>query len=394
MDLGGRLYDLARLRRTVAILDLLDRFGLVAALRPTRAELVGRCPLPEHAGDRSNRQAFRVHPTKGCWRCFSHCGGGDVVELAARLQGGSYAAAARVLADIERRSTVQQAPLSTPAHRPGPRPLFRPYPRELRLQSDHPFLRLKGILPATARQLEAGWWPLGGFLAGCVAVRLHDRDGRPLGYAGRRLDHSDIARWGKWKLPAGLPKQKLLFNWHRTLPLAGNEPLIVVEGPFDAMRVHQAGFPAVVALLGTQLSASQLALLRRACRQRCILLMMDGDHAGNEAAQRIADLLPPDTVRVARLPLQHGPADLTDELLRAIIDRGLSGPAAAPAGPERGLPRTELASTPPPATGAHRTTPPHPSSPAATSTSCTKPRSSDHGCSQQVSHRPRQDPSA
>jgi DNA primase len=141
--MGWRKHDLFRLRQAVGLLDLLDAYGLRDALRTSRGELVGACPLPGHAGDRSNRQAFRVSPAKGCWRCFTHCGGGDVVELAARLQGGSYAAAARVLADIEGRSTVRRPPRPPFAPQLSPSTSFQPYVKELVLRADHTFLRGK-----------------------------------------------------------------------------------------------------------------------------------------------------------------------------------------------------------------------------------------------------------
>jgi len=307
-------YDLSRLRQVVPIIDLLERCGLREQLHPSRGELVGPCPLPGHSGDRSNRSAFRVNPARNCWHCFSHCGGGDSVELAARLQGGDYAAAARLLASIEgnglpRLPRPQAPPLC-------PMQPFRPYTRRLALLADHPFLHGKGIRPSTAACFESGFWPRQGFLDGCIGVRLHDVDGRPLGYAGRRLEPDAIARWGKWRLPSGMPRRELLFNWHRVWPQAATAPMIVVEGPFDAMRVHQAGFTAVVALLGTQLSAAQLSLLQPLRR---IVLLLDGDQAGGRAARQIATTLSPGRAIVVQLPSDRGPPDLTDDQLRAIL---------------------------------------------------------------------------
>jgi len=192
-----------------------------------------------------------------------------------------------------------------------PRPAaaaFSPYTRRLDLEADTPFLRQKGIRCATAHTFEAGLWRGPGFLANCVGVRLHDTQGRPLGYAGRRLDPDKARRFGKWKLPPRLPKRDLLYNAHRALPQALRR-LAVVECPWGAMRLAQVGLPAV-ALLGTQLFEAQRSLLRDAAR---IVLLLDGDPAGRHAAIRCADLLSP-TVDVHMVDLPDGadPDDLSD----------------------------------------------------------------------------------
>jgi len=312
----ARRYDLHRLKRAVSITEVLAHYGLDADLRRQRGELVGPCPLPGHDGDRDNRSALRVHVEKGVWHCLTHCGGGDVVKLVALLEGGDYAAAARSLAAIE--DGVRTAPRrrTTAPPRRSPTPgRFVPYTKALRLRPEHPLLRDRGVRQRTARTFEAGWWPLSGWLAGCVGVRLHDPQGRPLGYAGRRVDPDDADRLGKWKMPSNLPKADLLFNWHRARPHL-ERGVVVVEGPFDAMRVWQAGWRPVVALLGTELSAAQRALLATAPR---VLVMLDGDDAGRHGARRLVSALASRPTYVVRLPQGRDPADLDDEALRLML---------------------------------------------------------------------------
>lgn len=307
----SRLYDLARLKRAVSVGAVLAHYGLNERLRPRARELVGRCPLPDHAGDRDNRDAFHLHPGRGLWRCTTHCGGGDLVALVAHLEGGSHAAAARALARIDQRP----GPLPPPWHpddRAPPTDPFRPYTKTLRLDAAHAFLRARGVRPETAAHFEAGHWPLGGFLRGCVAARIHDPAGNPLGYAGRRLAQEDVERYGKWTLPRGIPKARLLYNWHRAQHYL-RRGLVLVEGPWDAMRVHQAGFPNVVALWGTDLSPDQHALIQQA---PSAVLLLDGDTAGRTAAPRCAAALHPRPVRIVALPQGQDPADLTDQAIR------------------------------------------------------------------------------
>jgi DNA primase len=68
--------------------------------------------------------------------------------------------------------------------------------------------------------------------------------------------------------------------------------MIVVEGFFDSMRVHQAGFPNVVALMGARLSAAQKDLL--ANQFSGVVLMLDGDPTGRAAMAQVAAQLRPE----------------------------------------------------------------------------------------------------
>jgi len=310
-------HDFARLKQVIGIVEVLVHFGLDARLREQHGELVGPCPLPGHGGGRDNRRAFQVNPDKGVWRCLSHCGGGDIVRLAVLMEGGSYAAAARVLVQVE----AGGAPLPRRHGAPSlPRAsvtsTFVPYTKRLSLEPDHPLLRARRLRPDTCGAFEAGWWPLGGFLRGCVAVRLRDLTGSPLGYAGRRVDADEHGR-GKWKFPPRLPRAELLFNWHQARQHA-RAGLIVVEGPWDAMRVHQAGYRGVVALWGAAASPPQLRLLGQTTR---IVLMLDGDSAGRAASDRLATALRPTPVTTVDLPDDQDPADLAGRELHAYLAR-------------------------------------------------------------------------
>lgn len=312
----ARRYDLRRLKRTVGITEVLASYGLDVDLLAQHGELVGACPLPEHQGDRNNRGAFRVCPSTGLWNCQTHCGGGDIVELVAVMEHGDYAAAARRLDHLQARvspNARHHHRLSHRKHRPSAS--FSPYTKTLRLVPDHGYLRARGLQTPTAIAFEAGWWPLRGFLEGCIGVRLHDPQGAPLGYAGRRVMPKEAQRFGKWKLPRALPKGNILFNWHRARPLL-KRTLIVVEGPFDAMRLWQAGYRAVVALLGSSATPSQQALLSTAPN---VIVALDGDATGRDGARNVARTLTATSVTVVDLPNGYDPANLPNEHLHRML---------------------------------------------------------------------------
>ena len=99
------------------------------------------------------------------------------------------------------------------------------------------------------------------------------------------LEVRDLRRWLK-TYPAG---------WFWTPSQRPISPLIVVEGPFDRLTLLAAGFEAeeVAALVGTALRASQIP-----AQVRSLLLALDGDQGGREAAQRLMQQLQLNQVRV------------------------------------------------------------------------------------------------
>lgn len=301
--------DFQRLKRTVSIEQVLADRGLLGQLKRRGARLVGPCPI--HHGDNPN--AFVVNSTKNIWRCFTGCdAGGDVVELVRRLEAGSYKRAASYLATLAGAPTPARNRLTLP---PQSRP-FRPFTRRLPLDPAAPFLQQKGIRPPTARRFEVGTFHGSGMLVGCVAVRLFDPQGRPLGYAGRRIDPDKARTHGKWRFPSGLPRNTLLYGYHQVAPLL-HLGVVLVECPWGVLRLAQLGIPAV-ALLGTHLSPTQATLLQNL---PIVAAMMDGDKAGRTAARKIRQRLPRNAT-VIDLPEGLDPDDLTDqELIARIRDR-------------------------------------------------------------------------
>ncbi len=99
------------------------------------------------------------------------------------------------------------------------------------------------------------------------------------------LEQQGLRRWLK-TYPAG---------WFWTPLSRPISPLIVVEGPFDRLALLSAGFEAeeVMALLGTTLRASQIP-----AHVHSLLLALDADQGGREAAQRLMQQLQLNQVRV------------------------------------------------------------------------------------------------
>ena len=68
---------------------------------------------------------------------------------------------------------------------------------------------------------------------------------------------------------------------------------MIVEGFFDAVKLHQHGCRKVVALMGSSLSAAQEDLIREHTNgQSQVIVMLDEDDAGRDGRDDIAARLP------------------------------------------------------------------------------------------------------
>jgi DNA primase len=116
---------------------------------------------------------------------------------------------------------------------------------------------------------------------GMVVVPVHSPDGIPVGLVGRSISDK------KFKNSTNLPRNKTMFNIHRAKRIGDH--VIVVESSFDAIRVHQAGFPNVVATLGGHVSQDNIKLLNRYFNK--IIIMTDADKAGRELGYVLSNKL-------------------------------------------------------------------------------------------------------
>jgi len=149
--------------------------------------------------------------------------------------------------------------------------------RELRdLNPDHAYLVARGLTIPTIKTFGVGYCKRG-LMRGRIAIPIHDEHGDLVAYAGRAIENAPAEPTGKYRLPDGFKKSFVLFNLHRAREHASGG-LIVVEGFFDAMKLHQAGHENVVALMGSTVSREQEELL--AAHTDRLALMFDGDEAG------------------------------------------------------------------------------------------------------------------
>lgn len=103
---------------------------------------------------------------------------------------------------------------------------------------------------------------------------------------------------------------------------------IVVEGFFDCLRVHQAGYRNVVALMGVSLSEMQEKILLERFPQ--LVLMLDGDEAGRRASQQLVGRLAGKVaVAVTEMASGRQPDQLSSEEVQRVLQTANVAPRRA-----------------------------------------------------------------
>ncbi len=302
--------DFAAIKQSVPLAPLLRRYQ-VKLRRSGRDQYRGGCPI--HGGE--SRDAFHANLTKNVFHCFSCGAHGTVLDFVAAMDRCSLRQAALKLAcAISEPITLTAAPLCPKQLVTKKISSSAPLGFTLRgVDTTHPYLASRGIETPTAVQFGVGFYRGSGMLAGRLVIPIHNERGELVAYCGRAIDESQP----RYRFPSGFAKSEFVFNLHRAAA-AGQQTAVVVEGFFDCLKVHQAGVPAVIALMGAELYEPQKSALLR--HFRSIILMLDGDAAGRRATAAItAQIRPYASVRVIHLADRVQPDQLTADAAREIL---------------------------------------------------------------------------
>lgn len=154
---------------------------------------------------------------------------------------------------------------------------------------------------------------LSGELVGFCAVDL-------LGFDEWCYRHpsSDPKEYKKTRLPLHFKKSKYLFGYDDCRK--GADILSITEGPREVMKFWQEGFPDTVGVEGCTLSGAQMRMIAELAPKE-VALVFDGDAAGRNATEKIADklkgLVP---VRKGRTPDGLDPKNLDSKIIGNLLD--------------------------------------------------------------------------
>ncbi len=359
--------------------DIVAVIGQHVKLRKAGHNHKGLCPFHQE-----KTPSFNVNADKGFFYCFGCQKKGDIFTFVMELEGRSFVEAAEslagrigVLIPNERTSSdLQRSQRSRRGEMLKVSALARDFYRDALARTEgrraRDYLSKRGISAEISERFALGfapdeWGELGDHLrkqgasvAAATAAglliprksgsgtydRFRDRvmcpvmnsAGDCVGFSGRRLvDKAEQNNDGKTgakyiNSPESdlYKKSRLLFGLNLARDgFRERGRAILVEGNFDVIHMHQAGFNETIAPLGTALTDQQATRIRRMVES--VVLLFDGDDAGRKATLKSLQVLLGANleVRIATLPPGIDPDDLIrtngQEALAEILNRAQPG---------------------------------------------------------------------
>jgi DNA primase len=297
--------DFKAVKAAVTMEQVLLHYALLDQFKRSGDSLSGPCPI--HKG--SNPTQFRISVSKNIWHCFSECKhGGNVLDFISEIENVSIHAAAlkaiewfhldfEAMAANAKKEKEEQGEGNASAPKPVPKqPAEAPEnitpnkPLKFRLEKlerQHPYLTERGLSLETVIDFGVGHCSKG-MMAGRIAIPIHTLDGEVVAYVGRFPGEPPDGT-PKYKLPQGFRKSLELFNIDRAVKEPADTPLVIVEGFFGCMALHQLSHRKVAALMGSSMSPTQEETIRRHTnRHSRVILMLDEDEAGQAGREDIA----------------------------------------------------------------------------------------------------------
>jgi DNA primase len=148
---------------------------------------------------------------------------------------------------------------------------------------------------------------------------IHDAQGRPVGMGGRLLPGVETFLPGKYVNSPETPlfrKSHLLYGLDlakEAIHKSKIKTALVMEGYTDVIIAHQFGFQNAVAVLGVALGEAHIKILKRFVDR--IILVLDGDEAGQKRANEVLELFVAEQVdlRILTLPDELDPCDFLQQ---------------------------------------------------------------------------------
>ena len=326
-----------------------DVVGQYVTLRRSGSNLFGLCPFH---GEKT--ASFSVAPDKGIYYCFGCHKGGSVINFQMEIEGLSYPDAVRALAkraglevpeDEQYQSRYRQQERLWALHKEAARffhsQLYAPVGREALNYALGRGMNKFALTAFGVGYAPDSWDSLVNALrkkgyteqelrdSGLVTIsrkngnlfdRFRDRlmfpiidvRGNVIAFGGRVIKKdSEAAKYLNSPETLIFNKRKNLFGLN--LAKKSKQPyFILVEGNIDVVTLHQYGFDSAVASLGTSLTDEQATLLSKYTDQ--VVLIYDGDNAGQNATRRAIPILEKAGIQVKVLQLRD--AKDPDEFLK------------------------------------------------------------------------------
>lgn len=354
-----------------AVQQIKDRLNIIDVIAPyvelhkAGKNFKGRSPFSAE-----KTPSFYVSPDRGMYYCFSTSQGGDMFTFIQAMEGIDFKESLKMLAQKAGVELVPEDP-----KKKGERERVIAclkdasdfYAAKLKEKKEaRDYLERRGVLAETIQTWQIGYAP-GPPDAGWREVKEHlegknytkdeilkagliksaeggkepydvfrdrvmfpmsDAGGKVVAFSGRLLGQNDKApKYVNSPETELYKKSELLYGYDKAKHgIRSLDFSLIVEGQFDVVMSHQAGYTNAVAVSGTALTLHHVQLLERLSRR--VVLALDADRAGIAAMKRAADLMLKRglDVKVAEVPEGKDPADLVQEgkeKLKAVVGKSV-----------------------------------------------------------------------
>lgn len=334
-----------KIKERISIIDVVAPY---VELHQAGKNLKGKSPFTNE-----KTPSFYVSPDRGMYYCFSSSQGGDMFTFIQKMEGVDFKGALKILAD---KAGVELVP-EDPKTRDRRDTLYQALEEAVRffeaqLEKQPEILKYlagRAVKPETIKKWRIGYAPDDwrqlkdhlnalGFedqvlLAAGLVKRsdqgkqpydvfrdrvtfpIMDSSGRPIAFSGRTMSKdSEVAKYLNSPETELFNKSEVLFGYDKAKQgIYKLDFSLIVEGQFDVVLSHQAGYHNTVAVSGTAFTPAHASLLQRLSNR--VVLALDADRAGIAAVKRAANVLLPRGIdlKVARIHGGKDPADLVRE---------------------------------------------------------------------------------
>ena len=345
------------------IRDRVDIVGLVGRyvdLKKAGRNLKGLCPFHDE-----KTPSFNVQPDRQIFHCFGCGEGGDVITFLQRHDGLSFPEAARMLArelgiEIPETSGGDSGLIARlAAANDTAQQLYRDALSSESGAGAREYLERRGLDSASIERFGVGYAPdswdavgkalasaglpaevgeragllkprqRGGghydHLRGRIVFPIFDVRGQVIGFGARALAEDQQPKYLNTPETPLFRKREALYGFPFALEaIRRSQRVIICEGYFDRIALERAGLAESLATCGTALTSEHARQLKR--RTREVVLLFDGDAAGQKAIERALEVLLPAGLNVcaASLPAEHDPDTYLvahgGEALKTLVD--------------------------------------------------------------------------
>lgn len=317
--------DVQRVRDAVSIERIIAEH---VTLKPKGREFAGLCPFHD-----DHNPSMAVVPRKQIFHCFVCGTGGDVFSFVQKFHKMDFREALEYLAQ---RGGIELKPRKAPA--PGEEPATSrtklieanataaEFFKTIYRHAEHgaaarAVVAKRGISDEMVERFQIGAAPdrMDGLLltlsrmgldsrvfveAGLLRDRegrvydtfrhrlmfpITDQIGRFIAFGGRKMRDEDEPKYLNSPESRVFNKSATLFGLAQAAKsIQVARTAVITEGYTDTIACHQAGLENAVATLGTALTREHAVILRRLCDR--VVLLFDGDDAGQRAADRAAEI--------------------------------------------------------------------------------------------------------